>query len=106
MSDATLSDPRTRIAQNRWYLYHSSDVSLYGPDGFVRAVIEEVCDETVEGDGGLKHTCRRAFVSAVDMRDTNPGQWDRLGETIEEMSDDEFQALVDQGTILVISAPE
>lgn len=104
MSDETLSDPQARITQNRWYLYHTSDTSLYGPDGFVRAVIEEVCDEIVEGDGGLKHTCRRAFVSAVDMRDTNPDQWDGLDESLEEMSDDEFQALVDMGTLIPISA--
>jgi len=105
MSDATLSEPHTRITQNRWYLYHSRDTALYGPGGFVRAVIEEVCDETVEGDGGTIHVCRRAFVSAVDLRDTNADQWDKLDEALEAMSDQQFSVLVDQGTIIPFVPP-
>ena len=105
MSDVAVSDPRVRVAQNRWYLYRSSDSSLYGPDGFVRAVIEEACDEVVEGDGGLKHAVRRVFLSAVEIRDTNPNQWDYLDEALEAMSDKEFQALVETRTVIAIPTP-
>jgi hypothetical protein len=100
VSDTVTSDPRVRVTQSNWYLYHSGDSSLYGPDGFVRAVIEEVCDEVVEGDGGLKHARRRVFVSATEIRDTNRDQWDQVDEALEAMSNADFHALVDQGTLI------
>ncbi len=96
MCNATSNEPLARATRNKWYLYHSADASRYGSDGFVRAVIEVVQDEVVQGDGGLKHTPRRAFLSAVEMRDTNADQWDKLDETLEAMSDDEFQTLIDR----------
>lgn len=106
MSDATLSDPQVRAAQNKWYLYHSSDTAVYGPDGFVRAIIEEASGEVVEGDVGLKHTRRSVFVSAVELRDTNPDERDKLEEALEAMSDEEFQTLIDKRTVIPISTPE
>jgi hypothetical protein len=112
VSAATLSDPQVRATQNKWYLYFTRETP-YGPDGHVRAVIEEVCDEILDDDGGPKRTMRRVYLEASDVRDSpRPEAWvgcashDALDMRIEcEMSDDEFRELVDNGTIIPISVP-
>jgi|SRR5665213_3234566 len=110
MSDATLSDPQARAAQNRWYLYFSRD-PMHGQHGHVRAVIEEVCDEIWSGDGGPTRARRTVFLDAVTLRDTprpaittEYAAFDGLDWTVEnEMSDEEFRALIADGTIIPIS---
>lgn len=111
MSQETFSDPQVRATQNRWYLYFSRD-PRYGDCGRVRAVIEEVCDEILNGDGGPKRHYRNVYLDAVDVRDspTPPiaadiAIYDGLDCALEEMSDDEFQQLIDKRTIVPISAP-
>jgi hypothetical protein len=113
MSDATLSDPRVRAAQNHWYLYFSRDPA-YGPDGHVRAVIEESCDEIWSGDDGPTRARRRVYLDVVSLRDfprptiqSELAAHDGLDWAIEnEMSDEQFQELVDNGTIIPISVPQ
>jgi hypothetical protein len=112
VSDATLSNPQVRATQNKWYLYFSR-APYHGPDGHVRAVIEEVCDEILNGDGGPKRTLRRVYLDAEEVRDTLPPEaWigcaahDGLDQTIEsEMSDERFQELINDGTVIPISVP-
>jgi hypothetical protein len=105
VSETNLSDPQLRATHNNWYLYHDTS-RIHGPDGYVRAIIEEARGEMVAGDGGAVHTYRRAFVSAVNMRDTNPDEWDQLDETLEAMSDGQFHDLIDKGTAIPLSAPK
>ena len=109
MSDATLSDPRARAAQNRWYLYYTRD-SL-APQGEVRAVIEELCDEQ---DTDPRRAVRRVYLHADYVRDAprppitaESACHDRLDRRIErDMSDEEFMELIDAGTIIPIPPPQ
>ena len=64
-------------------------------------LIEEVLDECVY-DHDVPRVYRRAFVSAVNRRDTNADQWDELDETLEEMSDASFHQLIQQGVVVPI----
>lgn len=112
MSDATLSDPHVRAAQNRWYLYFDGGPA-HGPDGLVRAVIEEVGDEILNGDDGPKRTLRRVFLNAMDVRDNRQpsmigesASYDGLDNRIETWtSDEEFQRLIAEGTVVPIPTP-
>lgn len=109
MSDATLSDPRVRAAHNHWYLYYTRD-SL-APPGEARAVIEEVCDEQ---DGEPRRAVRRVYLHANYVRDAprppitaESACHDRFDRRIErDISDEEFQELIDAGTIIPISPPQ
>ncbi len=113
MSEATLSDPNVRAAQNRWYLYFDSD-PMHGPAGCVRAVIEEICDEIFSGDGGPTRQRRNVYLDAGTVRDMptprrseERAAYDGLDWRIEnEMDDDEFLGLIDSGTIIPISSPQ
>jgi hypothetical protein len=111
VSDTTLSDPQVRATQNDWYLYFSRDPA-YGSDGRVRAVIEVVTDELIAGDGGPTRAWRNTYLDTVDLRDfprPRPASelvaHDGLEHTIEEMSNEEFQELISDGTIVPISVP-
>jgi hypothetical protein len=111
MSQETLSNPQVRAKQNRWYLYFSRD-PRYGECGRVRAVIEEACDEILNGDGGPKRHYRNVYLDALDVRDspTPPiaadiAIYDGLDQAIEaEMSDEEFHRLIAEGIVVPISS--
>lgn len=112
MSEATWNDPRVRAAENRWYIYFSTD-PMYGPKGHVRAVIEEVWDEILNGDGGPKRHARNVYLEVSDVatmpakrNDEDEAAYDGLDKRIEnEMDDAAFQALIDDGTIIPITGP-
>ncbi len=113
MSDATRNDARVRAAQNRWYLYNSIGDPAFGRSPHVRAVIEEVCDEILNGDGGPKRTMRNVFLDATDVRDaptprpsSESAAYDGLDWRLEnEVDDEEFQRLIDGGAVVPISSP-
>jgi hypothetical protein len=112
MSEATLNDPRVRAAESRWYIYFDAN-PRYGPKGHVRAVIEEVCDEILNGDGGPKRHYRNVYLEAHDVATTpakqaggmDMGAYDGLDWDIEnEMDDSDFQQLINNGTVIPITA--
>lgn len=109
MSEATLNTPRVRAAENRWYIYFDAN-PRYGPKGHVRAVIEEVRDEILNGDGGPKRHLRHVYLEAHDVATTPAGgidtaAYDGLDWDIEnEMDDSDFQQLIDNGTVIPITA--
>ncbi|MGE5700829.1 MAG: hypothetical protein ACM3VU_00270 [Arthrospira platensis] len=100
MSDATLNDPPTRATQNSWYLYFGKE-PMHGPNGHVRAVIEVVSDETYS-EGGPVHARRRAFIAGDEVRDVPQEHWIGLPLYVEEMSDESFQKLIDDRTLIPI----
>ena len=110
MSEATWHDPHVRARENRWYIYFSRD-PRYGQKGHVRAVIEEVWDEVLNGDGGPKRHARNVYVEGSDVATTrlperNDEDWatyDGLDWDIENgMDDDAFQRLIAEGTVVPI----
>jgi hypothetical protein len=100
MSDATLNDPPRRATQNSWYLYFSKD-PMHGPNGHVRAVIEIISGETYS-DGGPAHARRRAFIASDEVRDVLEEHWIGLPLYIEEMTDEAFQEMINNGTVIPI----
>jgi hypothetical protein len=113
MCQSLSSDVQARAAQSRWYLYFSRD-RRYGPEGYVRAVIEEEPGEVLNGDDGPERHRRRVFLSAVDVRDNTPppiasesGIYDGLDQTIEiGMDDESFQTLIIDGVVIPIGQSE
>jgi hypothetical protein len=101
VSGITLNDPQARASENIWYLYFSKD-RMHGSDGNVRAVIEVVSGETYSGDGGPAHARRRAFIAGNEVRDVPQEHWLGLPLDIEEMSDESFQGLIDDRTLIPI----
>lgn len=110
MSEATLTDPQVRAAQNRWYLYFDTD-PMHGRSGCIRAVVEEVCDEIFSGDGGPTRQRRKVYLNAETVRDAPTSRASSLGAAYDsldwrienEMGNKEFRRLIDQGTIIPIS---
>jgi hypothetical protein len=110
VTETTLNDPQVRATKNRWYLYFSRD-PMYGDDGRVRAVIEEVGDEMLNGDGGPKRHRRTVYLEAGDvaampakLNDEESAAYDGLDKRIEnELDDAAFQRLIDDGTIIPIT---
>ncbi len=99
--DDPCRDARQRATQNRWWLYCDRDRRR--GSGQVTAIIEVDVTPSADGPEGTPPV-RRVFIAWNEPYDTNELEVVSFVEWVEALGEEEFQALVTDGSMIGLGA--